>query len=105
MIARTREVDASAIRLSRRLRTLYRCNREFFQAQNEQELLQSVCQILVAGGDLWLGWFGSFWEDARKTLTTGAEGAQNVDNLGHRTIVCGGGRRGGRHAASSRRTG
>jgi hypothetical protein len=52
MIARTAEADASAIRLSRRLLTLYRCNREFFQAQNEQELLESVCQILVAGDDL-----------------------------------------------------
>src|SRR6266403_1843484 len=68
MIARTREVDASAIRLSRRLRTLYRCNREFFQAQNEQELLQSVCQILVAGDDLCLAWIGYSENDPEKTL-------------------------------------
>jgi hypothetical protein len=39
MVATTEDANASAIRLSRRLRTLYGCHREFFQAQNELELL------------------------------------------------------------------
>jgi signal transduction histidine kinase len=81
MIARTREADASAIRLSRRLQTLYRCNREFFQAQNEQELLESVCQILVAGDDLCLAWIGYSENDLEKTLRPVAKAGRGLDFL------------------------
>ncbi len=44
-------------RLNRRLRTLYECTGALFQAESEQELLQSICDILVAGGEF--GWPGS----------------------------------------------
>ena len=39
-------------RLNRRVRTFYQCNSVLFQAKSEQELLQSICEILVAGGEL-----------------------------------------------------
>jgi C4-dicarboxylate-specific signal transduction histidine kinase len=81
MIARTREADASAIRLGRRLRTLYRCHREFFQAQNELELLQSVCQILVTGDDLRLAWIGYSEDDPAKTLRPVAKAGRSLDFL------------------------
>jgi hypothetical protein len=54
-------------RLNRRLRTLHECARTLFQAESEQELLQSICEILVAGGELCVSslaqsnFLGSFW--------------------------------------------
>src|SRR5438445_11454812 len=36
---------------SRRLRTMCQCTGTFFQAESEQELLQSICEILVASGE------------------------------------------------------
>ena len=89
MIARTREADASAIQLSRRLQTLYRCNREFFQAENEQELLQSVCQILVAGDDLCLAWIGYSENDLEKTLRPVAKAGRALDFLDQMKISWG----------------
>src|SRR5438445_9455752 len=54
-----REVhDAILDRLNRRLRTLCQCTSTFFQAESEQELLQSLCEILVAGGECRLAWIG-----------------------------------------------
>jgi signal transduction histidine kinase len=105
MIARTREVDASAIRLSRRLRTLYRCNREFFQAQNEQELLQSVCQILVAGDDLCLAWIGYSENDPEKTLRPVAKAGRSLDFLDHVKISWGESERSQDPAGTAVRTG
>jgi signal transduction histidine kinase len=81
MIPRTREPEASAIRLAGRLRTLYRCNREFFQAENELELLQSVCQILVAGDDLCLAWIGYSEDDPQKILRPVAKAGRSLDFL------------------------
>src|SRR5258708_23497772 len=43
--------DAILDRLNRRLRTLCQCTSTFLQVESEQELLQSLCEILVAGGD------------------------------------------------------
>src|SRR5438445_8344579 len=46
------------VRLNRRLRTFCQCYSTFFQDQTEQELLQSTCEILAAGGELRLAWVG-----------------------------------------------
>src|SRR3979411_3137425 len=42
-----RRVKDAAARPNRSLLTLSRCNRVLWQARGEQELLQSICQILV----------------------------------------------------------
>ena len=81
MIATTGDANASAIRLSRRLRTLHRCHREFFQAQNELELLQSVCEILGAGDEVCLAWIGYSEDDLEKTLRPVAKAGPNLDFL------------------------
>jgi len=60
--------EASLDRLHRRLRTLCQCTMTFFQAESEQELLQSVCEILVAGGEVRLAWIGYCEDDAEKTV-------------------------------------
>jgi hypothetical protein len=75
------EEHARAVRLGRRQRTLYRCNRMFFQARSEQELLQAICQILVSGDELRLAWIGYCEDDAEKTLRPVARAGHGVDFL------------------------
>jgi signal transduction histidine kinase len=77
----TRQEHARAIRLGRRQRTFYRCNRTFFQARSEPELLQSICQILVSGDELRLAWVGYCEDDAEKTMRPVARAGHGVDFL------------------------
>jgi len=53
----------------------------FFQARNEQELLQSICQILVSGDELRLAWGGYCENDAGKTVRPVARAGHGVDFL------------------------
>ena len=57
-----------AQRLDRSLRTLSRCNDVLFRARSEQELLQSIPQILVETAELRLAWIGYCEDDADKTV-------------------------------------
>ena len=100
-----RHEDARAIRLGRRLRTLHRCNRMFFQARNEQELLQSICQILVSGDELRLAWVGYGEDDADKTVQAVARAGHGVNFLKQVTISWGGDERGQAPAGIAVRTG
>src|SRR6267143_2094867 len=68
-------------RLNRRLRALYRCTSAFFQAESEQELLQSICDILVAGGEVRLAWIGYCEDDAEKTVRPVAQAGSGLDYL------------------------
>src|SRR2546425_555611 len=68
-------------RLNRRLRALYRCTSAFFQAESEQELLQSICDILVAGGEVRLAWIGYCEDDAEKTVRPVAQAGYGLDYL------------------------
>src|SRR3989442_12321638 len=74
--------EAILDRLNRRLRTLCQCTMTFFQAESEQELLQSVCEILVAGGEVRLAWIGYCEDDAGKTVRPGAQAGSGPDYLG-----------------------
>src|SRR5713101_2059110 len=69
------------VRLNRRLRTLYQCTRALFQAESEQELLQSICEILVAGGEVRLAWIGYCEDDAEKTVRPVAQAGSGLDYL------------------------
>ena len=69
-------------RFNRRLRTLYECNSLFFQAESEQELLQSICEILVAGGELRTASIGYCEDDAEKTIRLVARSGYGPDYLG-----------------------
>src|SRR5258705_13810144 len=66
-------------RLNRRLRTLYQCINTFVQAESEQELLQSTCDILVAGGEVRLAWIGYCEDDAEKTVRPVAQAGDGLD--------------------------
>jgi len=73
--------EVSLDRLHRRLRTLCQCTMTFFQAESEQELLQSVCEILVAGGEVRLAWIGYCEDDAEKTVRPVAQAGSGLDYL------------------------
>jgi signal transduction histidine kinase len=68
-------------RLNRRVRTLYQCTSALFQAESEQELLQSICDILVAGGEVRLAWIGYCEDDAEKTVRPVAQAGFGLDYL------------------------
>jgi len=53
----------------------------FFHAESEQELLQSVCEILVAGGEVRLAWIGYCEDDAEKTVRPVAQAGSGLDYL------------------------
>ena len=73
--------DAILDRLNRRLRTLCQCTSTFFQAESEQELLQSLCEILVAGGECRLAWIGYCEDDADKTIRPVAQAGSGLEYL------------------------
>ena len=73
--------EAILNRLNRRLRTLCQCTSMFFQAESEQELLQSVCEILVAGGEVRLAWIGYCEDDAEKLVRPVAQAGSGLDYL------------------------
>ena len=68
-------------RLNRRLRILYQCTSMFIQAESEQELLQSTCDLLVAGGEVRLAWIGYCEDDAEKTIRPVARAGYGLDYL------------------------
>jgi len=73
--------EAILDRLNRRLRTLCQCTSTFFQAESEQELLRSICEILVAGGEARLAWIGYCEDDAGKTVRPVAQAGSGLDYL------------------------
>src|SRR2546425_108249 len=73
--------EASLDRHHRRLRTLCQCTMTFFHAESEQELLQSVCEILVAGGEVRLAWIGYCEDDAEKLVRPVAQAGSGLDYL------------------------
>jgi C4-dicarboxylate-specific signal transduction histidine kinase len=98
LIKKSQEVNDSVIRLNRRLRTLYRCNSVFFQAQSEQELLQSICEILVADRELRVAWIGYCENDAERTVRPVARAGYDLDIL-DQVKISWGGIDGGQHPA------
>ena len=71
--------EGMALRLDRSVRTLTRCNHVLFRARSEQELLQSICQILVETGDLRLAWIGYCEDDADRTVRPVASAGHDLD--------------------------
>ena len=78
-----REAQArdAAARLNRSLFTVSRCNRVLWQARSEQELLQSICQVLAETAGLRLAWIGYCEDDAAKTVRPMARAGSGLDYL------------------------
>jgi C4-dicarboxylate-specific signal transduction histidine kinase len=60
-----------------------------FQAESEQELLQSICDILVAGGEFPLVWIGYCENDPEKTIRPVAQAGDGLDFLERATFSWG----------------
>jgi nitrate/nitrite-specific signal transduction histidine kinase len=73
--------EKNLTRLNGRLRTLYRCNRILMQTESEQELLQSICQILAESGEFRLVWIGYCDTDTEKLLRPVARAGHDLDYL------------------------
>jgi PAS domain S-box-containing protein len=79
-----RRVEDAAARLKRNLQVLSCCNRVLFQARGEQELLQSICQILVETAELPLAWIGYCEENSEpavRLVARAGEGLESVERV------------------------
>jgi PAS domain S-box-containing protein len=76
-----RRVEDAAARLNSGLLTISRCHRVLWQARDEQELLQSICQILVETAGVRLVWIGYCEDDAEKTVRPVASAGNDLDYL------------------------
>jgi signal transduction histidine kinase len=68
-------------RLDRRLRAFCRCNDLLFQTENEQDALQSICEILVEGDEFRLAWIGYCEDNAERTIRPVAKAGSNLHFL------------------------
>ena len=76
-----RATEEELSRLNRTLETLCQCNHALVHATDEQELFQSVCQILVEVGGLRLAWVGQCEDDAEKSVRPMAMAGYGLDYL------------------------
>ena len=67
-ITERKQSEDSLARLNRTLQTLYQCNQAMVHADDEYELLQTVCRILVEVGRVRMAWVGYRELDAAKTV-------------------------------------
>jgi transcriptional regulator with GAF, ATPase, and Fis domain len=62
------ELEASLQSLNRALQTLRQSNRALIRANNEQDLVGSICRILVEFGGMRMAWVGYRGDDPQKTV-------------------------------------
>src|ERR1700756_431903 len=62
------QAEENLARLNRTLRTLYECNQALVRATEENELLRSICRILVEVGGLRMAWVGYREFNQEKTV-------------------------------------
>jgi PAS domain S-box-containing protein len=67
-ITERKRTEEALNRLNQALQTVYQCNHALVHAADEQELLHSVCQILVEVGGLRMAWVGFCEDDPEKTV-------------------------------------
>ena len=63
-----KRAEEKLARLNRTLRTLYECNQALVRATEENELLRSICRILVEVGGLRMAWVGYREFNREKTV-------------------------------------
>ena len=67
-ISRRKELEGELRRANRSLRMLSACNHALIHAENEESLLNSICQIIVEAGGYRLAWVGFKEKDQEKTV-------------------------------------
>lgn len=65
-IAESKRAELELRRMSRAFQTVSRCNQILVRAQNEQELLDSLCKNLVDSGGYRMAWVGYAEQDEAK---------------------------------------
>ncbi|MBE9206923.1 response regulator [Nostoc sp. LEGE 06077] len=67
-ITHYRQVETEIRRINRTLQTLSNCNQIIVRTQDESELLQKICQIIVEVGGYRLAWVGVAEDDEEKNI-------------------------------------
>jgi len=62
------QTEDSLVQLNRALQTVHQCNLALIHTTDEQELLDSICRILVEFGGLRMVWVGYRQDDAEKSI-------------------------------------
>ena len=63
-----RRSEEALWKVNRALKMLSECNHALVRAANEENLLHSICQIVVEGGGYRLAWVGIAMQDEKKTV-------------------------------------
>lgn len=83
-ITERKKTEAELLRLNRVLKTLSNCNHTMLRAESEVELMQRMCEAIVASSGYALAWIGMVRQDADKTILPVAlagKGKTYVDTL------------------------
>jgi PAS domain S-box-containing protein len=80
-ISERRHAEAKLRRLNRVLETISECNEALIRITEEQELLNSICNIVVNRGGYRMAWVGYAEHDQKKTVRPIAETGQDAGYL------------------------
>jgi|GEM_PF-665064 len=76
-----KKAEEALLRLNRALKTLSECNQTLVRAEDEAELLQRICDLIVEFGGYRFAWIGLPVEDEAKTVRPVAQAGYNDDYL------------------------
>jgi PAS domain S-box-containing protein len=80
-ITERKRAEEALNQLNRTLQTVYQCNHALVHAADEEELLHSVCRILVEVGGVRMAWVGYCEDDLEKTVRPVATAGYGLDYL------------------------
>lgn len=68
MDATSKYTEEQLVELNRALQTLHQCNLALIHAKDEEELLRSICQLLMEFGEFRMVWVGYREDDEKKSV-------------------------------------
>ncbi len=82
-ITEQKQMENELRRVNRALKTLSQSNKVLVRATNEQNLLNSVCQILVDSGGYCFAWVGYIEKNKKKNITPISKAGEDAGYLDH----------------------
>ena len=82
-ITQRKQAEAELCRLNRTLKTLLDCNQALVRANDELDLLQNICRIIVEVGGYQLAWVGFAEQNAAKTIRSVVQAGDDAGFLRH----------------------
>ena len=76
-IEELKQAEQDLARVNRTLQTLYECQQALVHANDERELMQSVCRIMVDTGEMRMAWTGYRQYDGAKSVSVVAHAGHN----------------------------